>query len=89
MDWTAVLNTLIATLPAILIALGTLLVSLRTKANLQQSNDNNDRMRRELDEKVEKPVDKGESGNENSSKCHSVGDLAVHRGVYGECARAW
>jgi hypothetical protein len=43
MDWTAVINTLIATLPAILIALGTLLVSLRTKTTVQQQNESNNR----------------------------------------------
>jgi hypothetical protein len=37
-DWPSVVNTFIATLPAILIALGTLIVSLRTKAEVKQVN---------------------------------------------------
>jgi hypothetical protein len=68
MDWATVLNTLIATLPAILIALGTLVVALRTKSQTERIDREQSLVRSDLGEQQKKEeVKENESNNDRST----------------------
>jgi hypothetical protein len=65
-NWPTVINTLIASLPAILIALGTLIVSIRTKSQVNVIDDEQKNVRERLDvreAKIDKEIEKIKNGD--------------------------
>jgi hypothetical protein len=65
-NWPTVINTLIASLPAILIALGTLIVSIRTKSQVNAIDEEQSTVRKRLDvreAKVDSEIEKLKNGD--------------------------
>lgn len=76
-DWATVVNTFISTLPAILIALGTLLAALRTSRQVGEIGRKQDEVKKTLDAKEE------EIKNANGNGSNPAGGTAQLSGMYG------
>jgi len=83
-DWVTVVNTFISTLPAILIALGTLLAALRTGRQVNEVSRKQDEVKKTLDAKEEE-----QRNNANNHGGDSAGNTAQLSGMYGYGACAW